>query len=109
MIVGADLNGHVGSRNNVIEWVHGGHGIGDRNLEGERMVDFAMASDLAIVNTFFTKKMEHLVTYRSGGRNTQIDYFMYRRQRLMEVRNCKIIACKHVAPQHRLLCMDLKL
>ena len=109
VIVGADLNGHVGIGNDVIERVHGGHGIGERNSEGESIVDFALSFDMAIVNTFFTKKREHLVTYRSGGRYSQIDYFLYKRLGLVEVKNCKVIPGDHVAPQHRLLCMDLKL
>ena len=109
VIVGADLNGHVGSRNDVIGWVHGGHGIGERNAEGESIIDFAMSFDMAIVNTFFKKKREHLITYKSGGRCSQIDYLLYKRSRLLEVRNCKVIPGDHVAPQHRLVCMDLKL
>ena len=88
VIVGADLNGHVGSGNDVIGRVHGGHGIGERNPEGESIVDFALSFDMAIVNTFFKKKREHLITYRSGGRCSQIDYFLYKRLRLVEVNNC---------------------
>ena len=107
IIVGADFNGHVGYGNEVIERVHGGYGIGERNLEGESIVDFAMSFDMAIVNTFFKKKQEHLVTYRSGGRCSQIDYFLYNISRLMEVKKCKVFPGDHVAPQHRLLCMDL--
>lgn len=109
VIVGADLNGHVGSENEAIGRVHGGHGIGERNPEGESVVDFAVSFDMAIVNTFFEKKREHLITYRSGGRFSQIDYFLYKRINLVEVKNCKVIPGDHVAPQHRLLCMDLKL
>ncbi|XP_066965751.1 uncharacterized protein [Macrobrachium rosenbergii] len=65
VIVGADLNGHVGCENEAIGRVHGGHGIGERNPEGENVVDFAVALDMAIVNTFFMKKREHLITYRT--------------------------------------------
>ena len=107
--MGADLNGHVGIGNDVIGRVHGGHGIGERNPEGETIIDFALAFDLAIVNTFFKKKREHLITYKSGGRSSQIDYFLYKRSRLLEVKNCKVIPGDYVAPQHRLVCMDLKL
>ena len=35
---------------------------------GESVTDFAMAFDLSIVNTFFEKRPNHLVTYKSGGR-----------------------------------------
>ena len=40
----------------------------DRNDEGEKIVDTAMAFDLA---TFFEKKVNQFVTYNSGGRESQ--------------------------------------
>ena len=45
---------------------------GEKNEEGERVTDFAMAFDLSIVNTFFEKRPNHLVTYKSGGIQSQI-------------------------------------
>jgi hypothetical protein len=35
---------------------HGGFGYGSRNQEGEDVLDFAMAFDLMIANTFFRKR-----------------------------------------------------
>ena len=35
VIIGGDLNGHLGSSRNGIDRVHGGWGVGDRNEEGE--------------------------------------------------------------------------
>ena len=57
--VGGDLNGHIGRGGDGIERIHGGWGMGDRNDEGEKIVDTAMAFDLAIVNIFFEKKVNH--------------------------------------------------
>ena len=45
MIVGGDLNGHVGISKEAIERIHGGWGVGEKNEEGERVRDFAMAFD----------------------------------------------------------------
>ena len=59
-----------------------------------------MAFDLSIVNTFFDKRPNHVVTYKSGGRQSEIDFLMCRRQRLDEVNNCKVINGKSVAAQH---------
>ncbi|XP_064089198.1 craniofacial development protein 2-like [Macrobrachium nipponense] len=42
IVVGADFNGHVGNENYVIELVREGHGIEERNPEGEGIVHFAM-------------------------------------------------------------------
>ncbi len=56
MIVGGDLNGHIGRSRDEIERIHGGWGMRDRNDEGEKIVDTAMAFDLAIVNTFIREE-----------------------------------------------------
>ena len=45
--------------------------------------------DLALVNTFFNKKEEHLITYNSGGNSSQIDFVMTRRADLKEMRRTK--------------------
>ena len=106
VIVGGDLNGHVGISREAIERIHGGWGVGEKNEEGERVTDFAMAFVLSIVNTFFEKRPNHLVTCKSGGRQSQIDLLMCRRQQLNEVKNCKVINGESVAAQHRVLVLD---
>ena len=54
--IGGDLNGHVGNTSAGFETVHGGFGNGSRNQEGEEVLDFAVAFDLMIANTFFRKE-----------------------------------------------------
>ena len=44
------------------------------------------AFDLAIVNTFYCKRREHLLTYKSGGKATVIDYIMMRRENSRELK-----------------------
>ena len=68
----------------------------------------AQAFDLAIVNTFYSKLREHLLTYKSGGKATVIDYIMVRRENLRELKNCKVIPGESVATQHRMLVMEMK-
>lgn len=106
-IVGGDLNGHVGSGNDVISRIHGGKTYGEGNAEGERIIDFAVSYDMMIANTFFNKRQEHLITYKSGGRTSQIDFLLYRRNDVSEVSDCKVIPGDHVAAQHRLVTIDL--
>ena len=60
--------------------------------------------DLALANTFFNKKEEHLITYKSGGNSSQIDFIMTRRVDLKEMRDFRIIPGEEVVSQHRLLC-----
>ncbi|KAK3528532.1 hypothetical protein QTP70_001737 [Hemibagrus guttatus] len=71
VVIGADFNGHVGEGNTGDEEVMGKFGVKERNLEGQMVVDFAKRMDMAVVNTYFQKREEHTVTYKSGGRRTQ--------------------------------------
>ncbi|KAK3508028.1 hypothetical protein QTP70_010635 [Hemibagrus guttatus] len=73
VVIGADFNGH-GEGNTGDEEVMGMFGVKERNLEGQIIVYFAKRMDMAVVNTYFQKREEHRVTYKIGGRNTQIDY-----------------------------------
>ncbi|KAK9089100.1 hypothetical protein Scep_016601 [Stephania cephalantha] len=41
VFIGGDLNGHVGASNDRFERVHGGFGYGNRNEEGESILEFA--------------------------------------------------------------------
>ena len=103
IVVGADLNGHVGEGNNGDEECMGRHGLGKRNNEGQAVVDFAKRRELAITNTYFVKKPAHRVTYSSGGRSSQVDYIMVRRQRIKEVVDTKVVVGESVAKQHRIV------
>ena len=100
---GADLNGNVGEGNIGDEEIMGRYGAGTRNKEGSMVVDFGKRMGLAIVNTYFKKKHEHRVTYKSGGKSTQVDYVMCRRRNLKEMCDCKVILNKCVAKQHRMV------
>ena len=65
---------------------------------------------LAICNTFFQKKDEHMITYRSGTRQSTIDYILVRRpQSLRFVKYCKVIPGEAVATQHRPLILEMEL
>ena len=56
LFIGVDLNGHVGTTSAGFESVHGGFEYGSRNQEGEEVLNFAVAFDLMIANTFFRKE-----------------------------------------------------
>jgi hypothetical protein len=66
LFIGEDLNGHVGTSSTSFEGVHGGFGFGTKNQEGEEILNFALAYDMFIANTFFRKRKSHLVTFSSG-------------------------------------------
>ena len=102
-----DFNAHVGRESNGYK-CHGNHGYGDRNEEGERLLDFAEPRRLFIANTNFMKQESHLVTYASGGRKTQIDYIIVQMKNRRLVKNAKVFpdSCDAITTQHRLLVVD---
>ncbi|KAK3518291.1 hypothetical protein QTP86_003825, partial [Hemibagrus guttatus] len=109
VVIGPDFNGHVGEGNTGDEVVMGKFGVKERNLEGQMVVDFVKRMDMGVVNTYFQKREEHRVTYKSGGRRTQVDCILCRRGNLKEISDCKVVVGESVArqrmpePEHRMV------
>ncbi|KAK3545941.1 hypothetical protein QTP70_016955, partial [Hemibagrus guttatus] len=103
VVIGGDFNGHGCEGNSGDEEVMCKFGVKERNLEGQMVVDFAKRMDMAVVNTYFQKREEHRLTYKSGGRRTQVDYILCRRGNLKEISDCKVVVGESVARQHRMV------
>ena len=103
VVVAGDMNGHVGRDAEGFEDVHGGEGYGSRNRDGVRVLEFCEAKDMVIGNTWFRKRVEHLVTYRSGECDSQIDLVMMRSGDKKMLKDCKSIPGQEVLTQHRLV------
>ncbi|KAK3527327.1 hypothetical protein QTP86_020259, partial [Hemibagrus guttatus] len=97
------VSGYAPQGNTGDEEVMGKFGVKERNLERQVVVDFAKRTDMAVVNTYFQKREEHRVTYKSGGRRTQVDYILCRRGNLKEISDCKVVVGESVARQHRMV------
>lgn len=106
LFIGGDLNGHVGIRREGFEKVHGGFGYGDRNQEGEEILNFAVAYDLMLANTFFRKRQSHLVTFTSGQHSSQIDFILTRGEDKQNCLDCKVIPGECVVSQYKLVIAD---
>ncbi|XP_021859878.2 uncharacterized protein [Spinacia oleracea] len=106
LIIGGDLNGHVGSSRDGFERIHGGFGYRDQNEAGNAILDFSLAYDLGIMKTWFEKRESHLVTYRSGDNTSQIDLFLVRNALRQCYTNCKVIPGESITTQHRLVVLD---
>ncbi|KAF7689332.1 hypothetical protein C0J45_1026 [Silurus meridionalis] len=81
----------------------GGYGLKERNVEGQMVVNFANKMEMAVVNMYCKKKEDHRMTYKSGGRCTQVYYVLCRRCNLKEIGDCKVLAGDSVAKQHRMV------
>ena len=87
--------------------VHGGYGFGDRNNFRAAILDFAVAYDLIVANTFFRKRDEHLITFKSGPNMSQIDFFLMKMIDRLTCKDCKFIPGESITSQHRLLVLDV--
>src|SRR5437899_3981827 len=103
VVIGGDMNGHVGEKVDGYKEVHGGKGYGVRNTEGEMLLEFADAMKLAVLNTWFTKNESKKVTYESGGNKTVVDYMLVRRCDLAKVTDINVIGSEECVKQHKLL------
>ena len=77
MVLGLGIfNGHVGRRIDGFEGVHGGYGIGKRNVEGRRLLEFCAEKELCVANAWFKKKKQRKRTCSMGGNQNEIDFVL---------------------------------
>jgi hypothetical protein len=107
VILGGDLNGHVGISPNGFDQVHGGHGYGERNDDGTRILEFAESHELCLLNTCFRKRVEHQMTFKSGSATSQIDFFLAPQALRKRFPDAKTIPGEACIAQHRLLVTDM--
>ena len=106
-----DWNGHVGRAGTGYREVHGGMGYGrlEPDVEGERILEYALAFDLLLGNTCFKKRDSHLITYKLRNIAVQIDFIHFCRTMRKLVTDVKVIPGKEVALQHQLLVCDMRI
>ena len=108
-----DLNGHIGTQREGYEQVMGYHGIGSRNDEDERVLDFCNVNYMKSMNIFFQHKPIHKYTWygwknekQKYDRQTQIDLCLTTNHRF--VTNTKAIPSVSLDYDHRLVVMNTK-
>ena len=104
-----DTNGHVGRSSSDYEGVHGGNGFVTRNSEGERILELGDAMDMIVCNTFFQKRDSRLITYSSGGNQSQIEYILTKKDDRKLISDVKVIPGEECALQHKLLVADMNI
>ena len=101
LLVGGDVNGHIGDENTGYEEVMGKYGYGTKNEEGAAVLDICKFHRLRILNTYFKKEEEKRVTYKSGEHKTQIDLLMLRGAAGVVCTDCHAIPGEECVTQHR--------
>jgi hypothetical protein len=74
LLVG-DFNARVGGKEDDLPGVTGGHGIGKVNENAERLREFCMGNDLAMMGTFFRHQdLKKWTWMDSGNKGRMIDH-----------------------------------
>ena len=91
--------------------MHGGMGYGrpEPDVEGERILEYALTFDLLLGNTCFRTHDSHLITYKSGNISMQIDFILFPRTMRKLVTDVKVIPGDEVTLQHQLLVCDIRI
>ena len=108
------MNAHVGSDRLGLENIIGAFSIGERNREGERLLNFCRLNDLSVMNTFYEHKESHKWTwYRwNSALNSYVDKSMIdlavtnNRNLFKDVKSIPSVSCDS---DHRLVLVKLKL
>ena len=72
VMVPKDFSVHVDKSADGYDGVYGGFRYGGRNPEGDRILEFGDATEMAVGNTFFKKRDSRLVTYQSGNQSASL-------------------------------------
>ena len=86
-----DFNGHVGKCAEGFEGVHGENGIGKRNAEGRKLLEYCDQTELCVANTWFKKTEKKKITYNTGGCGTEIDFVLVGEKYKKYIRDVKVI------------------
>ena len=100
----SDLNGHVGRHIDGFHGVHGGYGVGQRNLEGRMLLEFFPEKQLGVSNTWFKIEEWRKATFRMGENETEIDFVLIKKEPPRYIQNVKAIPGEF---QHALVITDI--
>jgi len=110
-IVIGDFNAKIGSDNAGVEKVMGRHGLGDRNENGEMLVDFCVSHRLTIGGSLFPHKTCNKITWVSpdGRTENQIDHCMIQQKWRKCLRDVRSRRGADVGSDHHLVIAEFQL
>ncbi|XP_063860698.1 craniofacial development protein 2-like [Scylla paramamosain] len=114
VIVMGDMNGHVGQNRDGVEHVIGEFSIGERNQEGERIIDYCVMNNMSIMNTYYKHQESHKWTwYRWNAaqqgytERSMIDLFLTNKKNIFK--DVRTIPSVSLDSDHRLVVAKLKI
>ena len=85
--------------------MHDRHGIGKRNVEESRLLEFCDEKELCLANTWFEKKEQRKIAYSMGGNEIEIDFVLVDKNNRKYLKDVRAIRCEL---QHRLVVTDIE-
>ena len=86
-----------------------GYGSPEPDVEGDRTLEYVLAFNLLLGNTWSKKRDSHLITYKSGKVATHLDFILFHRTMRKVVTDVKVIPGEEEALQHQLLVCDMRI
>nr|GEY72571.1 glyoxalase I, glyoxalase/bleomycin resistance protein/dihydroxybiphenyl dioxygenase [Tanacetum cinerariifolium] len=87
-------------------YVYGGFSYEVTNDKGCSILEYVIAHDVVGANSFFKKRDAHLITFKSGGHNIQIDYLLVRKGDLKACKDCRAFPGEAFSSNNRLVALD---
>ena len=75
-----DFNGLIGGHIYGFDEVHGGYGVGQRNLQGGMLLEFCQEKKLCVSSTWFMREEKTKVTIRMVENETEIDFVLIEKE-----------------------------
>lgn len=100
-IVMGDWNAKIGASESGVNNI-GKYGLGVRNKNGERLIEFCLNNNLKVANTFFQKKIKEKWTWRSPNNITknEIDHMLCNDMRI--VKDVSVLTGFKFSSDHRM-------
>ena len=109
IIIGSDLECHLGADNTGYEEVMGLYGYGFQSKDGIAPLDVRMSHHLKVASTIFRRDPEKLITYKSGSVSKQFDIILQKSRQDISLTNCNVIPGEECLTRHFLVRADFKL
>ena len=111
LMVNGDFNAKVGKDRRGYEDALGTEGIGDRNDNGNRLLECCINNELVVMGTQFQHKDIHKLTWKSpdGRTRNMIDHTLVNRKWIKSVRDTRVFRDADVGSDHNLVICTVKL
>ena len=107
LVIMGDFNAKVGY--GVYKKIVGEFAIGERNKNGDSLIEFCDANDLFVCNTWYEQKNKHTWISPDGVTKNQIDYILASNRYRNSITNAKVRTSADCGSDHHVVVMNIRL